>query len=75
MIHKSKIPGFIMGALLLIIAGFIMYIITSNVEKNSSTKTTQKEQLYHKQIEKDICGKDTIYEVCFIPDSIWYKHH
>ena len=74
MIHKSESSGLIIGLIIFITGMAVIFISASHIEKET-TNNTQKEQLYHKQIEKDICGKDTLYEVCFIPDSIWYKHH
>lgn len=34
-----------------------------------------KEQLYHRVVEQDIVGPDTIENIYFVPDSVWYKTH
>lgn len=65
---SGTIRKLIFLSIFLSIASFgIWYIINDN--------PPVKEQLYHKVIENDIVGPDTIGNVYFIPDSIWYKTH
>lgn len=54
----------------LLIAGFIVICAIDIIDE-----IKPKEQLYHRVVEQDIVGPDTIENIYFVPDSVWYKTH